>query len=144
MNLNDLVKGMLTQLGRVTSSQAVVGNVRDAGRAKVVPLAKVSIGFGTALGGVGGKAAAEGQDVERGAGVEAGGAGAAIVVEPRAFVVVGEDGIPHTLALKRGRTAVLRHGIELVPEPAAPEGPPELSGGEEHPLLQDAKRRKAK
>ena len=41
--------------------------------------------------------------------------GGALVVEPKAFVVVGEDGIPHMLALKRGKTAVIRHGVEIGP-----------------------------
>ena len=37
------------------------------------------------------------------------------MVEPRAFVVVGEDGVPHMLALHRGKTAVLRKGIQILP-----------------------------
>lgn len=109
MDLNKLVKGLLSELGKVSRSDAVVGKVRDAGRAKVVPLSKVSIGFGTGVMGADGKANSGD------AGLEGGGAGGAIVVEPRAFVVVGEDGVPHMLALKRGRHAVMRRGIEVLP-----------------------------
>ncbi len=109
MDLNKLVKGLLSELGKVSKSDAVVGKVRDAGRAKVVPLSKVSIGFGTGVMGADGKANSSD------AGLEGGGAGGAIVVEPRAFVVVGEDGVPHMLALKRGRHAVMRRGIEVLP-----------------------------
>ena len=38
------------------------------------------------------------------------------MVEPRAFVVVGEDGLVHMLALKHGKSAVVRRGIEILPE----------------------------
>ncbi len=110
MELNKLVKGLLSELNKVTKSDAIVGKVRDAGAAKVVPLSKVSIGFGTGVGGVDGKAGAGD------AGAEGGGAGGVLVVEPRAFVVVGEDGQPHMLALKGGKSAVLRRGIEILPK----------------------------
>ncbi|HEX3850507.1 MAG TPA: hypothetical protein VHW01_06040, partial [Polyangiaceae bacterium] len=53
-----------------------------------------------------------------------GGAGGAIVVEPRAFVVVGEDGVPHMLALHRGKTAVVRRGVEILPGPSTPDALP--------------------
>ncbi|HEY4105455.1 MAG TPA: spore germination protein GerW family protein, partial [Polyangiaceae bacterium] len=90
MDLKDLMKELLGELGRVSKADGVVGTVRDAGQAKVLPLSKISIGFGTAIADVGGKARSG--EAERNAGAEAGGAGGAIVVEPRAFVVVGEDG----------------------------------------------------
>lgn len=110
MDLNKLVKGLLGEVNKLSKSDAVVGKVRDAGKAKVVPLSRVSIGFGTAVAGLDGKAG------ERDAGLEGGGAGGALVVEPRAFVVVGEDGVPHMLALERGKTAVMRRGVEILPE----------------------------
>ena len=62
---------------------------------------------------IGGKSQREGR--EKDAGIEGGGVGGAMMVEPKAFVVVGEDGVPHMLALKRGKTAVLRHGVEIGP-----------------------------
>lgn len=115
--MNDLVKGLLSELNKVSKSDAVVGVVRDAGKAKVLPLSKISIAFGAGTAGVGGKAREGSAD----AGVEGGGAGGALMVEPKAFVVVGEDGIPHMLALKRGRQAVLRRGLEIGGEiPALP------------------------
>ena len=88
----------------------------------MLPLSKISIGFGTAIGDVGGKA--KRGDDEGDAGAEVGGAGGAIVVEPRAFVVVGEDGVPHMLALHRGKTAVVRHGVEILPAAPASEALP--------------------
>jgi uncharacterized spore protein YtfJ len=114
MDLNDLVKGLLSELEKVSKSDAVVGAVRDAGKAKVLPLSKISIGFGTGTADLGGKSQREGH--EKDAGLEGGGVGGALIVEPKAFVVVGEDGVPHMLALKGGKKAVLRHGIEILPE----------------------------
>jgi len=122
MDLKSLMGELLGELGRVSKADGVVGTVRDAGSAKVLPLSKISIAFGTAIGDVGGTAK-RGND-ERDADAEVGGAGGAIVVEPRAFVVVGEDGVPHMLALHRGKTAVVRKGIEILPAPSSPEALP--------------------
>lgn len=114
MDLKDVMKELLTELGRVAKTDAVVGTVRDAGKAKILPLSKVSVGFGTALAGIGGKAKRGSEESD--AGAEAGGAGGAVVVEPRAFVVIGEDGEPHMLALQPGKQAIVRRGIEILPE----------------------------
>lgn len=132
--LNDLVKGLLEELQKVSKSDAVVGTVRDAGKAKVLPLSKISVAFGTGVAGVGGKSEREGREGD--AGLEGGGAGGALVVEPKAFVVVGEDGVPHMLALKRGRQAVMRKGLEILPEgetrPALGSGKPRELGDGKH------------
>ena len=115
MDLKSLMGELLGELGRVSKADGVVGTVRDAGSAKVLPLSKISIAFGTAIGDVG-ASAKRGSD-EKGADAEVGGAGGTIVVEPRAFVVVGEDGVPHLLALHRGQ-AVVRKGVEIFPTAA--------------------------
>ncbi len=112
MDLNDLVKGLLSELNKISKSDAVVGVVRDAGKAKVLPLSKISIAFGAGTAGMGGKTERDGGK-NGDAGLEGGGAGGALMVEPKAFVVVGEDGVPHMLALKRGKQAVLRRGLEI-------------------------------
>jgi uncharacterized spore protein YtfJ len=132
VDLKHLVQELLEELGKVARADSVVGGVRDAGKAKVLPLAKISIGFGTAIGSLDGKAK-QGAD-ESGAGAQAGGAGGAVVVEPRAFVVVGEDGEPHLLALANGKQAVIRRGVQISPrshaEPALPGEPaPRLGDG---------------
>lgn len=124
MDLDDLVKGLLTELAKVSKSDAVAGQVRDAGKAKVLPLSKISIGFGGGTGGLSSKSRGEGAKGD--AGVDGGGAFGAMVVEPRAFVVVGEDGVPHMLAMRKGKAAVLRRGLEITAAPrAALPGPPE-------------------
>lgn len=131
MDLKELVTELLSELGKVSKSDAVVGTVRDAGKAKVLPLSRIRLGFGTALGEADGKAHAAGE--ERGAGGALGGAGGAIVVEPRAFVVVGEDGVPHLLALEGGKHGVMRRGVEILPQ--SPEAAPALAGADAAPRL---------
>jgi uncharacterized spore protein YtfJ len=134
MELNELVKGLLAELEKISKSDAVVGTVRDAGKAKVLPLSKISVGFGTGLAEVGGKSKREGKEGD--AGMEGGGVGGALMIEPKAFVVVGEDGVPHMLALKRGKRAVVRHGIEIAPDGEAQRqrlpggGAPQLGSGD--------------
>jgi hypothetical protein len=39
---------------------------------------------------------------------------------------VGEDGVPHMLALQRGKTAVLRKGVQILPAPGAAASPDAL------------------
>jgi uncharacterized spore protein YtfJ len=65
------------------------------------------------MGSLDGKAKRGGEESD--AGAQAGGAGGAIVIEPRAFVVVGEDGEPHMLALANGKQAVVRRGVKILP-----------------------------
>jgi uncharacterized spore protein YtfJ len=110
MELKNLVKNLLSEINKISRSEAVVGGVRDAGKAKVIPLSRITVGFGTAVGGADGKSTSETREGD--AAGQGGGAGGALRVEPRAFVVVGEDGVPHMLALTRGH-AVVRRGIEL-------------------------------
>ncbi len=131
MELDELVKGLLGELGKISQSDAVAGSVRDAGKAKVLPLSKISIGF--ASGAAGGSSKARG-DAKADASLDGGGVAGAVSVEPRAFVVVGEDGVPHMLALKKGKTAVLRRGMQITPggeRPvlSAPSEPAKLPGG---------------
>jgi len=135
MDLNDLVKGLLAELNKVSKSDAVVGTVRDAGKAKVMPLSKVSIAFGAGTAGMGGKSEKEGRKAD--AGMDGGGAGGALLVEPKAFVVVGEDGVPHMLALKHGKHAVLRRGLEILPQE---NGAAQLPGAEAKRLPEGKKK----
>jgi uncharacterized spore protein YtfJ len=99
----------------------------------VLPLAKISVGFGTAIGSLDAKAKRAGEEGD--AGAQAGGGGGAVVIEPRAFVVVGEDGEPHMLALAGGKQAVVRRGVKILP---STEPPPALSGAAA-PRLGDGK-----
>jgi hypothetical protein len=89
-----------------------------------MPLCRVSIGFGTGAGELGGKHTTE--EKLRKAGLEGGGAGGALTVEPKAFVVVGPDGIPHMLVLN-GRKTVVRRGVDLLQDGTLRPDPPAVA-----------------
>lgn len=134
MELDDLVKGLLGELNRISHSDAVTGGVREAGTARVLPLSRISIGF--ASGSTDAKGEANEQS-HRDAGMEAGGVMGAVQVQPKAFVVVDDDGNAHMLALQSGNQSVIRRGLELATTAAgklvaeAEASTPELEPGDE-------------
>ncbi len=135
MELDNLVKGLLAELHRISSSDAVTGGVREAGTARVLPLSRITIGFAT--GSTDTKGEANQKRVHGDAGLEAGAVMGAVQVQPKAFVVVDADGNAHMLALKSGKQAVLRRGLELAATAAgklvaqAETSTPELGSGDE-------------
>lgn len=110
MELDDLVSHLMKQLYRVSKSESVVGRPIMFADSAVVPLCRVSVGFGTGSGDVTGEASS------RGAALDIGGAGGGLVVEPRAFVVVGKGGTAQMLTVRRGAKAMLQRAIDVLPE----------------------------
>lgn len=106
MELNDLLQGMLGEIRKICRSDAIVGKPMKLGEAHLVPLCRVSIGFGA------GSADVSGSGGQRDGSVEGGGAGGGITVEPRAFVVVAGDGVPQMLSMRHG-SATLQQALEL-------------------------------
>jgi len=111
MELDDLVSSLMKQLYKVSSSESVVGKPMTFADSAVVPLCKISVGFGTGSGDVSGEATEKG-----GGNVDVGGAGGALTVEPCAFVVVGKDGHSQMLSVRRGARAILQRAIDILPE----------------------------
>jgi uncharacterized spore protein YtfJ len=109
MELDDLVTSLMNQLQRVTKSEQVVGRPMTFGDSAVVPLCKVTVGFGTGSTDVTGTAD------KGGATFDVGGAGGGIIVEPRAFVVVGKGGQAQMLSVKKGAKAILQKAIDVIP-----------------------------
>ena len=110
MELDDLVGSVMKQLHRVCNSESVVGKPMSFADSAVVPLCKISVGFGTGSGDVSGEAS------KRGAALDVGGAGGGLSVEPRAFVVVGKGGHAQMLSVRRGAKAILQRAIDVLPE----------------------------
>jgi uncharacterized spore protein YtfJ len=110
MELNDLVTSLMTQLHRVSKSEQVVGKPMVFGDSAVVPLCKITVGFGTGSSDVAGEATA------KGASFDLGGAGGGLIVEPRAFVVVGKDGHAQMLSVRKGAKAILQKAIDVLPQ----------------------------
>lgn len=121
MDLNVLLDGLMADMRKVSNTATMVGKPLTLGSSHMVPLLSVTIGFGTATTDL------SGSNERRGGRVDGGGAGGTMVVTPRAFVVVGNDGSPQLVALKEGRYGHVQPAIELeakAPEAKAPEASP--------------------
>src|SRR5580692_10076216 len=109
MNLKDLLDDLMKELHKVSRTSALVGAPLEMGEVQLVPLCRLTMGFGTATTDAAGKA------LGRGGALEGAGAGGALALEPRAFVVVGPDGVPQMLSIRHGKRAVLQHAVEVRP-----------------------------
>ena len=100
MHLKNLLDELMKELHKVSRTSALVGAPMNMGDVQLVPLCRLTMGFGTGTTDAAGKAV---------------GRGGALAVEPRAFVVIGPDGVPQMLSMKRGGRAVLQHAVEVRP-----------------------------
>jgi uncharacterized spore protein YtfJ len=114
-DLDELLKGLMADMRKVSDTASMIGEPIKVGTSHMVPLLGVTIGFGSAA------TETSGGGERRGGHIEGGGAGGTMVVTPRAFVVVGQDGVPQLVALKDGKYGSVQPAIEL--------------GGESHPKL---------
>src|SRR5688572_12298247 len=105
--LDDLLKGLMADMRKVSDTASMIGEPVKVGNSHMVPLLGVTIGFGSA------STETSGGGESRGGHVQGGGAGGTMVVTPRAFVVVGGDGVPQLVALKDGKYGAVRPPIEL-------------------------------
>jgi uncharacterized spore protein YtfJ len=110
MELNDLVTSLMKQLHQVSRAESVVGRPIAFGESAVVPLCKITVGFGT------GSTDISGEGEKRGAAFDVGGAGGGLAVEPRAFVFVGKGGHAQMLSVRRGAKAILQRAIDVIPQ----------------------------
>ncbi len=109
MDLDDLLKGLMSDMRKVSDTASMIGEPVKVGTSHMVPLLGVTIGFGA------GATDLSGAGERRGGRVEGGGAGGTMVVSPRAFVVIGADGVPQLVALKDGRYGAVAPAIALAP-----------------------------
>lgn len=99
--LDELLKSVLPELRQMAKAQTVIGDPIQAGDSTVIPVSKVSVGFG----GGGGKQS----DKEGGSG-----AGGGAMIEPIAFIVV-TGGKVQLLPLTAKDTTIGKV-IDLVPD----------------------------
>src|SRR5262249_20880911 len=116
VRLEELLATLMREVQKLARSSALAGVPRKFGDSHLVPLCRVSVGFGT------GMTSRQGRPPDGGTGgappareLEAAGAGGAITVEPTAFVVVDPTGTPRLLCQPRGERAVLKPAIEIRP-----------------------------
>jgi len=106
-DLDDLLTGLMSDMRKVTDTTSMIGKPVKLGTSHMVPLLSVTIGFGTAATDL------SGSGESRGASLEGGGAGGTMVVAPKAFVVVGDDGVPQLVTLRDGKHGEVQKAIEL-------------------------------
>ncbi|MBN2105130.1 sporulation protein [bacterium] len=102
MVIQDLVKTVLKELREISKTQTVVGDPIKVQAATVIPVSKVSLGFG--IGG--------GEGSEKSSAYE--GTGGGISIEPQAFIVVQNEKV-ELISLKKTGTA-LGEVVDLVPK----------------------------
>ena len=82
MSVSDLLKNAMGEIDKVMQTRLVVGDPIKAGEFTVIPVSKVSFGFGA--GGGSGEKKTEGTSGEA--------VGGGWSIEPQAFFVVGKEG----------------------------------------------------
>lgn len=102
MVIEALVKTVLSELKQITQTETVVGDPITAGGVTVIPVSKVSVGFG--IGG--GKAQEKNREGE--------GTGGGVMIEPVAFIVI-RDKKAELLSMKKENMG-LGQVIDLIPE----------------------------
>jgi uncharacterized spore protein YtfJ len=90
--LQELAATIITQIKEIAGSDTVVGKQVTMGNKSVVPITRVTVGFGVGGG--------EGESGEKGSGF-GGGAGGGVRVEPIGFIIIEEDKVSF---LPTGRT----------------------------------------
>lgn len=94
-NMSELIEEMVGTLGDAANSEVVVGRAIELGSAKIIPLSKVSIGFGGA-GGKGdqkfGDRRGRKEKPRQGSG-EGSGGGGGVKVRPVAVIVFTDEGV---------------------------------------------------
>ena len=104
MAVEDLMKEVVTQLEKMITTRTIVGEPITAAGKTVIPISKVSFGFGSGGG--------EGKRGEEGGFGGGGGGGAKI--EPVAFLVISEEDVK--LVGMKGKGLDIEKIIESVPE----------------------------
>ncbi|MBW1784776.1 MAG: sporulation protein [Deltaproteobacteria bacterium] len=80
--VSEILKDIVGELKDIASSQTIIGEAISVGEKTVIPVVKISVGFGAGGG--------QGESPEKGGGFGGGGGGAARI-EPAAFIIMDGD-----------------------------------------------------
>jgi uncharacterized spore protein YtfJ len=109
MDVSKIITALLTGMKEISVSETVVGApIRSAG-STIIPVNKVTLGFGTGAAGTRNGAHANAS------GLESTAVGGGLTVDPQAFIVVNSDGHAQMLSLKDSRGATVLRAFELLP-----------------------------
>ncbi len=103
--LNEMMRGTMEKVREMVDTNTIVGQpITTPDGVTLIPISKVSFGFGSGGGDYGKQAAQMGA-----------GAGAGVRVEPMAFLVV-KDGVTRMLPVAAPAITTVDRAIELVPQ----------------------------
>lgn len=109
MDVSKLITALLSGMKEISVSETVVGAPIRSGSSTIIPVNKVTLGFGTGAAGTRPAAAAHAN------GLESTAVGGGLTVDPQAFIVVNGEGQAQLLSLKDSRGATVLRAIELLP-----------------------------
>ncbi len=115
MIVEDILKTLLEKIKLISQAQSVVGEPINVGDVTVIPVSKMSIGFGV---GGGGRDEKEKKELEK-AGVSVGGTGGGVTIEPVACIVIDKNNKATMLSLTEIKPSTLAKVIDLVPDVVA-------------------------
>lgn len=102
MQIDDLVKNVLSQMQQIVKTETVVGDPIQVQDVSLIPVSRVSFGFGAA----GGQSKKEDQNGE--------GTGGGLLIEPIAFIVIREDKVD--LMMLKEESSGMGKVIDLIPQ----------------------------
>jgi len=109
MDVSKLITALLSGMKEISVSETVVGApIRSAG-STIIPVNKVTLGFGT------GAASTRSGASTKANGLESSAVGGGLTVDPQAFIVVNAEGQAQLLSLKDSRGATVLRAFELLP-----------------------------
>lgn len=109
MDVSKLITALLTGMKEISVSETVVGAPIRSGGSTIIPVNKVTLGFGTGAAGTRDGTSA------RASGLESTAVGGGLTVDPQAFIVVNAEGQAQMLSLKDSRGATVLRAFELLP-----------------------------
>lgn len=107
MGVEATIKEIASELERIATTKTVVGEPITAAGKTIVPISRISLGFGA------GGAEGDKKEVESGYG---GGGGAGAKIEPVAFIMISEEEARIFRVSERGDGSLLSSLPELLPE----------------------------
>ncbi|MFQ9974978.1 MAG: GerW family sporulation protein [Butyricicoccus sp.] len=108
--ISDLMTETMSKIKEMVDVNTIIGNPISGGRTTVIPVSKVSFGFGAGGSEFASKHAASGSPLAFG-----GGSGAGVTVSPVCFLVIGRDGSANILGINAQASDTVDRLVEMIP-----------------------------
>ena len=109
--ISDLMTETMSKIKEMVDVNTIIGNpIVAADGTTVIPVSKVSVGFGAGGSEFASKHAASGSPLAFG-----GGSGAGVTVSPVCFLVIGKDGSANILGINAQASDTVDRLVEMIP-----------------------------